>query len=164
MAPPYAHMHCDVSSSALMPLMVTRVEPGVQGDSAGTHGMGTSTPAASVAASTSGLASDVHKPKDGIFSSDTSVITPAGVVAATSTLEAVNTVGATPNVQAKAAPVETWFATFLPNLQDPETKDNLLHLPAAKVVNLYDRVAILELLEQCLVRVRPTPGNRGCWS
>jgi hypothetical protein len=114
--PAYAHMHCDASSSALTPLMVTLAEPGVHGDSSGTHGWGTSGPAEEAAA-TVGLASDVHKPKVGIFSSDTSVITPAEVVAETATLDTVNSAGTVPNVHAIAAPVETWFATvYLPCL------------------------------------------------
>ena len=67
-------------------------------------------PAAAVAEATAGLASDVHRPNVGIFSGATSVIPPAGVVADTSTLDAVNSAGVAPNVHAKAAPVETWFA------------------------------------------------------
>ena len=114
-APPYVHMHCEASSSALTPFMVTRADPGVHGLSWGTHGCGTRTPEADAEA-TAGLASDVHIPKVGIFSGDTSVITPAEVVADTSTLDAVNSADIRPNVHVKAAPVETWFATaYLPS-------------------------------------------------
>lgn len=76
------------------------------------HAIGVSTPpAAGVAEATSGLASETHMPNVAMFSSDTSVMTPAGVVADTSASDAVNTAGTAPNVHSTDAPVETWYGT-----------------------------------------------------
>jgi len=107
--PPQLHMHCDVSSSALTPLILTRAEPGAQGIRTGTQA---ATPVARVA----GLIGDEHMTKVGMFAGVMSVITPAGVVAETSTLEAVKTAGADPNVHTTTAPVETWIVTVPPQL------------------------------------------------
>lgn len=101
-------MHTDSSSSAGTPLIVTPTAPGVHGISTGVHGTGVSTPrAAAVAAITSGLAGAEHIPNVGMFSASTSVTTPAGVVAETSSPDAVNSQGATPNAHSTNAPVET---------------------------------------------------------
>ena len=64
--------------------MVTPTAPGVHGISTGMHGTGVKTPAAAaVAEITSGLVGAEHIPNGGMFSSSTSVITPAGVVTVT---------------------------------------------------------------------------------
>jgi hypothetical protein len=108
--PPQLQLHCDESSSAGTPPIVTFDDPGDHGLSTGTHGWGVSTPdAALVAAATCGLASDVHSANGGTLLGATSVTTPAAAVASTSTPEAANVDGAVPNEHCNAAPVQTWL-------------------------------------------------------
>ncbi len=101
--PPHEHEHCDESSSADTPPIVTCGDPGVQGVRTGTHGCGLS------AAATAGLATDVHRPNGGTFAGATSVTTPAGAVADTRAPDAANVDGIVPNEHCSAAPVHTWL-------------------------------------------------------
>ena len=108
-APPHEHEHCDESSSAGTPPIVTSDDPGVHGLSTGTHGCGVSVPlAAAVADATCGLAIDVHIANGGTLLGATSVTTPAAAVADTSTPEAAKVDGAVPNEHCSVAPVHTW--------------------------------------------------------
>jgi hypothetical protein len=61
-------------------------------------------------AKTAGFVGAVHIPNVGMFATVTSVITPAGVVASTSTLDALKTAGTAPNVHSISAPVQTCTA------------------------------------------------------
>jgi hypothetical protein len=108
--PPQLHVHCDASSSAAAPPIVTVAEPGVQAPSTGWHGCGVSVPlAALVADATCGLDSDVHIPNGGTFSVPVSSTTPAAAVAVTSVLDAENVDGVVPNEHCSVAPVLTWL-------------------------------------------------------
>jgi len=109
--PPQLHEHCDESSSAAAPSIVTLVEPGVQDPRTGWQGCGVSVPlAALVAEATCGFCSDVHIPNGGTFAVPTSSTTPAAPVAVTSVLEAENVAGVVPNEHCSVAPVQAWLA------------------------------------------------------
>lgn len=103
--PAQAQVHSDASSSALTPLIVTRAAPGVHGCRTGRQGTGLTPVAMAV-----GFSGEEHVPNDGMFATVTSVITPAGVVADTSTLDALKTAVAAPKVHCTSAPVETCSA------------------------------------------------------
>jgi hypothetical protein len=104
--PPHAHEHCDESSSAGAPSIVTAADPGDHDESTGTHGWGTSGPA-ELAAATCGLASEMQSANGGTLLVVTSLITPAAAVADTSGLAAEKVDGAVPKEHCTAAPVHT---------------------------------------------------------
>ena len=82
--------------------MVTRVAPGVQGVSTGTHGWGLPD-----AAATAGFAPDTQSANGGTLAGETSVTTPAAPVAETSAPDAAKVDGAVPNEHCRVAPVHT---------------------------------------------------------
>ena len=130
MTPAHEHWHCEESSSAGTPPIVTSLEPGVHGARTGTQGCGVSVPeAALVAAATWGFAVDVHIPNGGTFDAATSLTTPAAPVAETSVPEAEKVAGVVPNEHCSVAPVHTWLG-------------------------------IMHLLQSLILRVRPRPFRR----
>lgn len=108
--PPQAQVHCDASSKALTPAIVTRADPGDHGDSTGWQGCGTSAGLPALAAATCGLAGDMHIPNGGTLPSPMSVTTPAGLVADTCAPEAAKLEGVVPSEHARLAPVHTTCA------------------------------------------------------
>ena len=118
MVPPQRHIHVQVLFKAGILPMSTVGEPGVQGASVlGTHGMGVNTPrAAAVAAATSGLAGDMHIPKEEMFTSGwLSMMVAAGVPSRVSFVgNTLSVPGATPNGHISIAPETTsWGINFL---------------------------------------------------
>jgi hypothetical protein len=107
--PPQVHWHCDESSSAGVPPIVTCVAPGVHGVRTGTQGWGVPD-----AEATAGFAVDVQSPKGGTLLEETSVTTPAASVAETSAPDAENVEGTVPNEHCRLAPVQTWVGIAQP--------------------------------------------------
>jgi len=130
-------LHVQVLFSAGSLPIKTVGEPGAHGATgAGIHGIGVNTPiAAAVAASTVGLAGDMHIPNGGMFTSGfMSIMVAAGrlphrVLLVGNTLSAL---GATPNVQANIAPLTTCCAIeflLLFLLIENYFSCGLIHLP-----------------------------------
>ena len=102
--PPQLHKHLEVLFNAGIPLTRTVGDPGAHGPAmTGMQGTGVSTPiAAAVAATTMGLASELHMPNGAIFSIGAiSIMLAAGTPALTIlTGSTVRTEGAKPNEHA----------------------------------------------------------------
>jgi hypothetical protein len=120
--PAQPHEHCDESSRAATPPMVTDEDPGLHGPTTrGTHGCGVSTPiAADVAEATAGLEREVHIPKGGMLAAVVSVTTPTGEPVVTSVPVAANEEGVVPIEHAISAPVQTMSAISGKRLWRPE--------------------------------------------
>lgn len=125
--PAKAHMHVEPETRAGSPPIRVVGERGIQGVSAGTHGIGVKTPkAAAVAVATVGLARLVHMPKVGMLTGATQEMVAAGLLSI-STFEAGSTsreAGAMPNEQITIAPMFTaGMATPTPYRFDPRTDE-----------------------------------------
>jgi hypothetical protein len=110
-SPPHMHMQVESWVRAGSPEIMAHVDPGTHGlVVAGTHGIGVSTPrAAAVADATSGLASDEHIPKVGMFTIGAkSVMVATGIEAAiTMWGSGLKVAGATPKLHISSAPSVT---------------------------------------------------------
>ena len=116
--PPQLHMHFDTLSSAGMLAISTVDAPGTHGALvAGMQGMGVNTPsAAAVAATTTGLAGELHIPNGRMFIMGLwSMILAAGGPSANTLLAGRTTSvdGASPKVHCIMAPMETWLGIGL---------------------------------------------------
>jgi hypothetical protein len=115
MTPPQAHINLQLLSNAGILPSITVGAPGIQGAGVtGMQGIGVSTPnAAAVAAATVGFANEVHIPNGKILTMGLlSIIFAAGMLLVRVRLagKTVNTLGATPKLHIKVAPIQTWIA------------------------------------------------------
>ena len=112
MAPPHKQIKVQVWCRAGLPATRVFDAPGDQGEIvAGMQGIGVNTPrAASVAEATSGLAKDVHTPKDWMFTKGRlSIILAAGILLVITLFigKTIKEDGVVPKVQANDAPIQT---------------------------------------------------------